>query len=225
MSDFDIDCITGGPFQTNAYLITDRATRHCAVVDPGYDADKVWGAAIKERGLTLEKIICTHGHIDHTCGVAALSRAFPQVPIYIHEIDAAALAGGNAASAQFLGLPPYEGVEPTHFLKEGEPISVGETSFEVLFVPGHCPGHIVLFKDQTLIGGDVVFAGSIGRTDLPGGNYAELADSILTKVMPLGDDVVVYSGHGPPTTIGREKLTNPFITEMIADAARRGDQA
>ena len=216
MSGFEIEGIGGGPFGTNAYLITDVATRRCAVIDPGYDADKVWAPVIEEKGLTLESIILTHGHIDHVCGVAALARAFPDIPILIHEEDADKLTGDNALSTSMLGLPPYEPARPTGYLQEGTPVMVGETSFEVFHVPGHCAGHVVLFADKKLIGGDVIFAGSIGRTDLPGGSYHVLANSIVEKILPLGDDVTIYPGHGPVTTIGQERLTNPFILEMIS---------
>lgn len=219
MSGFDIQGISGGPFGTNAYIIIDEATRRCAVVDPGYDADKVWGKVIADKDLTLESIICTHGHIDHTCGVACLARAYPGVPVLIHKEDAAALTGGNDSSASFLNLPPFEPCEPTGFLEEGKPVSVGETSFEIYDVPGHCPGHVMLLNGKKLISGDVIFAGSIGRTDLPGGSYPTLAHSIVEKVMTLDDDVVIYPGHGPVTTVGQERRTNPFVLEMLAESS------
>ncbi len=215
LNGFKIECVTGGPFATNAYLIGDEATRKCAVVDPGYYADEEWGQIICNENWTLDKIICTHGHIDHTCGVASLARAFPDVPVFIHRNDAPLLEGGNGQVAQFLGLPDFEPFKPTDFLEEGTPVSIGKSQFDVLFVPGHCPGHVALLNGRTLFGGDVVFLGSIGRTDLPGGDYQLLADSIAQKIMTLPDETVIYPGHGPITTVGAERLTNPYIVQMI----------
>lgn len=214
MSGFEVEPITGGPFQTNAYLVVDRATNKCAIVDPGWGAERIFPAIIEQNHLELESIICTHGHIDHVSGVAALRKVYPEIPVLIHERDEELLGQGNVASGRFLGLP-YDPAEATGHLEEGKPIKVGESTFDVFFVPGHCPGHVALFADKKLISGDVIFAGSIGRTDLPGGNYRELADSIVEKLLPLGDDVVVYPGHGPTTTLGEEKRTNPFILQML----------
>lgn len=219
MRDIHIECITGGPFETNAYLVADPATRHCAVVDPGYGADHDWKTVIDEGGYELESIVVTHGHIDHTCGVAALSRAYPNAPIWIHRDDAPMLAGGNIRVAQMFGLPPFETAEATAFFEEGVPFRIGGATFQVLHVPGHCPGHVALHCGKHLISGDVLFLGSIGRTDLPGGNFNVLADSIVRKLLPLADDTIVYPGHGPITTIGQERATNPFVLQMIQQLA------
>lgn len=216
MSEFEIKGIAGGPFATNAYLIADPVTRRAAIVDPGYDADRVWGGILAEKGLTLESILCTHGHIDHVCGVAAMHRAYPAAAVMIHKIDESMMKGGNVMAAQMLGLPPYESASATEYLEEGKPVFVGGIRFEVLFVPGHCPGHVALLHGDKLFSGDVLFAGSIGRTDLPGGDYALLADSIVNKLLPLGDDIIVFTGHGPLTTIGQERETNPFVLEMLS---------
>lgn len=217
---FEIRGVTGGPFGTNSFMVIDLATGKCAVIDPGYDADESWGEIIKQDELELESILLTHGHIDHVCGVAAMHKAFPDVPIYIHEIDVPQLSGPvNVQVAAGYGLPTFEPVEPTGFLEEGKPVMVGETEFEVLFVPGHCPGHVAFLSGRHLIDGDVLFAGSIGRTDLPGGHMPTLANSIVEKLMVLDDDVVVYPGHGPITTIGQERERNPFVVDMLARAA------
>jgi len=221
MNEFDIEGLAGGPFGTNAYLVTDGATRKCAIVDPGYEADRVWLPILEARGLTLEKILCTHGHIDHVTGVAPLLRVRPGTPVLIHAEDEFLLAGGNAQSAAFLGLPPYEPARPTDYLVEGAPVGVGRTEFQVFHVPGHCPGHVALYHHPHLISGDVIFAGSIGRTDLPGGNYPLLAASIVEKLLSLGNDVIVYPGHGPMTTLGEERRSNPFILEMLRERRRR----
>lgn len=221
MSDFEIGSMSGGPFETNAYIIIDNTTKQCAIVDPGYDADKAWGTYIEERGLTLQSILLTHGHIDHVVGVEALHRAYPDAEILIHEDDVPQLASNlNVAVAKNYGLPEYVPVEPTGFLKEGETVKVGETEFEVLFTPGHSPGHVVLLNGNQLIGGDVIFQGSIGRTDLPGAHYATLANSIVEKIMVLPDDTTIYPGHGPATTVGSERQINPFVREMLANAGQ-----
>lgn len=215
MSDtFDLEIATGGPFATNTYLVTERGTGVCAVIDPTFGAADHWAEVIEERGLRLESIILTHGHIDHIADTAQLAARFPDAAILIHADDEHLLAGDNAMATRMLGLPPYTPVAPTGHLKEGVPLRVGSVEFQVTHVPGHCPGHVMLLSDRTLISGDVLFNGSIGRTDLPGGDFRVLADSIINKLMTLHDDTVVYSGHGPVTTIGAERLTNPFIPEM-----------
>lgn len=214
MSGFDIECITSGPFEENSYLIAD-ATGKCAIVDPGWGAEEAWPPVLERRGLKLESILCTHGHIDHVSGVAALLRVFPGTPVLIHSLDERLLGAGNIGTGKFFGLP-YEPAAPTGYLEEGKPVSVGGTRFDVLFVPGHCPGHVAFLNGDTLISGDVIFAGSIGRTDLPGCSYHELANSITEKILPLSDDVVIYPGHGPTTTVGRERRINPFVLEMVA---------
>lgn len=215
MPEIRIECITGGPFETNAYMVADMAARVCAIVDPGYAADHDWGLVMRENGLELQSIILTHGHIDHTCGVACMAAAFPGVPIYIHQEDAPMLTGGNIRVAEMFGLPPFEPVQPTHFLEEGVPIRIGGATFQVLHVPGHSPGHVALYCGEALISGDVLFMGSIGRTDLPGGNFQVLAHSIVKKLLPLGDQMTVYPGHGPITTIGNERRSNPFVLQML----------
>jgi hydroxyacylglutathione hydrolase len=222
MSDFRIQGICDGPFATNAYLVTDRATSRCALVDPGWNADRLWGPILREQGLELESILLTHGHIDHTSGVACMHEAFPDVPILIHRIDEPQLAGNiNVSVARGYGFPPFVPVDPTGYLEEGVAVRVGDSVFDVLFVPGHSPGHVAFLSGKHLISGDVLFAGSIGRTDLPGGSFAVLSDSIVEKILPLGDDVIVYPGHGPVTTIGEERRSNPFVLQMVAEARAR----
>jgi glyoxylase-like metal-dependent hydrolase (beta-lactamase superfamily II) len=215
-----IEGVEGGPFLTNAYLLTDAATRRCAVVDPGYGADRLWGGVIAERGLTLESILLTHGHIDHVTGLADLARAFPGVPILIHPDDAPMLGSVNVAVAAGYGLPRYEPTAPTGELSEARVVRVGEVELNVLHLPGHSPGSVGFFGGRDLISGDVLFAGSIGRTDLPGGDWATLSRSIVDKVLPLGDEVRVHPGHGPKTTIGRERAANPFVLQMLSESAR-----
>lgn len=222
MSGFTIRGITGGPFATNSFLVVDEATKECAIVDPGWDADKTWGPIIRGEGLTLGAILLTHGHIDHTAGVACMHHAFPKVPILIHKDDEPQLAGDlSVVAARNFGLPPFEPVDPTGYLEEGVPVRIGQSVFDVIFVPGHSPGHVAFLSGKHLISGDVLFAGSIGRADLPGAHYPTLAHSIVEKLMRLEDDVTVYPGHGPLTTIGRERRTNPFVLEMLEDVRSR----
>lgn len=222
MSEFRIQGITDGPFATNAFLIIDEGTKRAALVDPCWNADQTWGPVIEEEGVTLESILLTHGHIDHTSGVACMHRAYPEIPILIHKDDEPQLASDlNVMVARNYGFPAFEPVQPTGYLEEGVPVTVGESTFDVLFVPGHSPGHVAFLSGKHLIGGDVLFAGSIGRTDLPGGSFATLADSIVEKFMTLDDDVMVYPGHGPVTTIGQERRSNPFVLQMLADARAR----
>lgn len=209
MSSFDIACIAGGPFMTNAYLVADAATRRCAVVDPGYRADEQWGQVVRDNGLELESILLTHGHIDHCTGVAALLRAYPGTPVLIHEKDAPMTTIGNVAAARMFGLP-YEPFEATGFLEEGKPARVGETEFAVIHAPGHSPGSVLFHNGDTLISGDLIIMGSIGRTDLPGGDYPTLMRSIREKIFAFPDETKLYPGHGSASTVGRERRDNPY---------------
>lgn len=211
---FELEAATGGPFATNTYLVIEKGTNVCAVIDPTFGAAEHWAGVIAERGLKLESIVLTHGHIDHIADTAELAARFPDAAVLIHPVDEHMLTGDNAMATRMFGLPPYTPVKPTGYLTEGVPFRVGTVEFEVIHVPGHCPGHVMLLNGRTLLSGDVLFNGSIGRTDLPGGDFRLLADSIINKVMTLHDETVVHSGHGPVTTIGAERLTNPFIPEM-----------
>lgn len=198
-------------FQQNASIVWDASTMKAAVVDPGGDLDRL-EAAIAELRVTVEKILITHGHIDHAGGAMDLSERL-NVPIEgPHEADRLLLAG-LPSQARSMGLPPARTMTPTRWLQEGETVSVGAILFEVLHVPGHAPGHVVFVQKEanfTLVG-DTLFQGSIGRTDLPGGDHALLIKGIKEKLFALGDDMTVLPGHGPATTIGRERRTNPFL--------------
>ena len=180
-------------------------------------------STLDEHGLELQAIALTHAHLDHVGGVAALKKLKPEAEIIIHELDEP-LYRALPEQPAWLGLPrsrwaalgfAYE--EPPRIDKhwtDGEIYTVGSLDFKVIHCPGHTPGHVVLFNEAEgkVFVGDCLFAGSIGRTDLPGGSSEQLMDALLNKIVPLGDDVVVYSGHGPQTTIGQERLTNPFLT-------------
>jgi len=199
------------PFQQNCTLLWDPATMIGAVIDPGGDLDHI-EKAIAEVGMKVEKILLTHGHIDHAAGAAELKERLG-IPIEgPHEADRP-LLDALEAQGQVYGLEA-RAVTPDRWLEEGDKVTVGGHSFDVLHCPGHSPGSVVLVnRDQHFaIVGDVIFQGSIGRTDFPYGDHAALIEAIRTKLLPLGDDFAFICGHGPTSTIGQERRTNPFIT-------------
>ncbi len=205
-----------GPLQVNTYIVGDEASGGAVVIDPGGQASQILQVAEGE-GLTLRKIINTHAHFDHVTGVAEL-KELAGVPFYLHRADLPILESFGRQLAYF-GLPG--GPPPTvdGYLEEGQEIRIGETVFRVLFTPGHTPGHVTFVYDggsgesanRVAFAGDVLFQGSIGRFDFPGGDYERLMRSIREVLLPLGDDTVIYPGHGPSTTIGQEKVWNPFL--------------
>ncbi|MEA1833743.1 MBL fold metallo-hydrolase [Methylobacterium durans] len=200
------------PFQQNCTLIWDEATKVGAVVDPGGDLDRI-EAAIREQGLRIEKILLTHGHIDHAGGAAELRERLGNVPIEgPHEADRFLLDSLPETGAGY-GIQGARAVTPDRWLDEGDAVAVGPLAFDILHAPGHSPGSVVFVSRDARFAlvGDVVFKGSVGRTDLPGGNHGELIRAIKEKVLPLGDDVAFIPGHGPTGTLGEERLTNPFL--------------
>lgn len=200
------------PFMENTYVVYD-SSKNAAIIDPGcyegYEQDELT-RFIKEEGLKVEKLINTHCHIDHVLGNSFVKDVYG-VELYMHQEDKTTL-DSVAAYAPAYGFTNYQPSSPDHFLKEGDNIKIGNTPFEILFLPGHAPGHVGLMneKEKVFIGGDVLFDGSIGRTDLPGGNHDLLISSIQNKLFKYADDITVYCGHGPTTTLGKEKNTNPF---------------
>jgi hydroxyacylglutathione hydrolase len=222
MTKMIIEQITLTPFQQQTRVVGCGETGRAVCIDPGEETDEIV-AALERHGLELQAIALTHAHMDHVGGVAALKRARPAAEIRLHERDEP-LYRGLPEQPGWLGIPrsqwsrlgfDYEEPPPIDsYWQDGETYEVGSLSFRVLHCPGHTPGHVVLFEpaERAVFVGDCLFAGSIGRTDLPGGSTEQLMDSLQNKIMPLGDDVVVYSGHGPETTVGRERLTNPFLT-------------
>lgn len=189
-------------------------TRQCVIIDPGcYERyeEKQLSDFIQAEQLTVTQLLNTHGHVDHVLGNAFVKRTY-RVPLAIHRTDEQTLRAVQAYAPAY-GFMRYEPAEPDHFLAEGETVTWGESTLSVLFVPGHAPGHIAFYHEagQFCIGGDVLFRGSIGRTDLPGGNFDTLVRSIREKMYTLPDDTIVYSGHGRETTIGYEKKHNPFV--------------
>ena len=204
---------TFNPFQENTYILFDE-TKDCVIIDPGCfnrHEERELVEFITKNELTPTKLLNTHAHIDHVLGNKFVADKYKLgLSIYISDFPMLEMA---KRSAEVYNVPYNPSPDVQFVLKEGDVIEVGNSSFAVLFVPGHAPDHIVLFneKEKILIGGDVLFKGSIGRTDLPGGNHQELISNIKSKLFPLSDEVVVYSGHGPETTIGEEKRTNPFF--------------
>lgn len=199
------------PFEQNCSLIWCDKTRKAAVVDPGGDLERIVAAAT-ECGVTIEKILITHGHIDHAGGTARLARELG-VPVEgPHEGDRFWIEGMPEQSRMF-GFPGVEVFEPDRWLHDGDSVTVGEEVFQVIHAPGHTPGHVVFFHPgaRLAIVGDVLFAGSIGRTDFPRGDHAALVHSIRDKLFPLGDDVSFLPGHGPVSTFGRERRSNPYV--------------
>jgi hydroxyacylglutathione hydrolase len=199
------------PFQQNCSLVWSDVTKVGAVVDPGGDVERI-KAAIAQVGITIEKILITHGHIDHAGGAAELAEALG-VPVEgPHKGDASLLATLPASGLAF-GISGARALTPDRWLEEGDTVTVSDLVFSVLHCPGHSPGSVVLFNDANRFAlmGDVLFSGSVGRTDLPGGSHDQLIASIRDKVLPLGDDVAFICGHGPTSTIGEERATNPFI--------------
>lgn len=199
-----------GPLQTNCYLLACNETQQAVVIDPAWDGRLLFEKAAEE-GWSLEQILLTHSHFDHVGGLAEL-KELSGAPIAIHDEAVPMLENATlAASLWQITIP--EPPPPDKLLKDGDMIAVGNLQLEVLFAPGHAPGHVCFYLESegVLFDGDVLFQQSIGRTDLPGGDYAVLIDSIQTRLMVLPDETIVLSGHGPATTIGQERQTNPFL--------------
>jgi hydroxyacylglutathione hydrolase len=200
------------PFQQNCSLVFDPDRKVGAIVDPGGDVPSIL-EAIRESGIAIEKILLTHGHIDHAGGAAELKETLG-VPIEGPHPEDLFLLEDLANSGAKYGMEAKP-VTPDRWLKEGDSVSVGDLSFSVHEAPGHTPGSVVFFNDENRFAlvGDVLFKGSVGRTDFPRGDHATLIRAIKEKLYPLGDDVVCLPGHGQPCRIGEERMTNPFLNE------------
>ena len=201
------------PFQQNCSLVFDEARKIGAIVDPGGDVPSIL-EAIGQSGITIEKILLTHGHIDHAGGAAELREKLG-VPIEgPHTEDLFLLETLAQTGAQYV-MTDARPVTPDRWLKEGDGVTIGDLAFAVYEAPGHTPGSVVFFNadNRFALVGDVLFKGSIGRTDFPRGDHATLIRSIKEKLYPLGDDVVCLPGHGQPCQIGEERLSNPFLAD------------
>ncbi len=199
------------PFEQNCTLLWCEKTRIAAVVDPGGDVQNIL-AAIAQEGVTVEKLLITHGHIDHAGGAAQLAKTL-SVPIEGPHVDDIFLLKALPMQAQSYGFPAAESFIPSRWLKEGDIVQVGEVVLTVVHAPGHTPGHVVFFDpiSKLALVGDVLFKGSIGRTDFPRGDHNSLISSIRKKLFPLGDEVDFIPGHGPMSTFGHERRTNPYV--------------
>lgn len=204
---------TFGPFQENTYVLYDE-TKDCIIIDPGcYDeAERLeLVRAIDEKGLTPVRLINTHCHIDHVVGNKFIAEKY-NLGLEINELDKPTL-DSLPMVAQMYNLNAEISPEPSVFLNEGDVVKFGKSTLEILFTPGHSPGSITFYErgQKFMLVGDVLFRGSIGRTDLPGGDYDTLIASIKDKIFPFEDDYIIYNGHGPSTTIGFERSNNPFL--------------
>ena len=212
MSELEVVSLPNGQLSQNCYLVADRRTRDAVIIDPG-EEPPMFLAELDTRAWTLRAIWLTHAHVDHINGVGAVKRA-TGVPIHLHPLDRRiydALPQFGVWLGMELEVPP----PPDVALGAGDRLRVGGFEFEVRPTPGHSPGSVSFVGNGMIFGGDVLFNGSVGRTDLPGGDFATLLSSIQTQFLSLPDSTVVHSGHGPDTTIGVERLTNPFITGNV----------
>jgi len=212
----DVVAFETGPLQENAYLVIDRVSRDAAMVDPGEDGDRLI-EAVEQANVRLRAIWLTHAHFDHVGAVRALRTRF-DVPVFLHEEDVPMFEAGPFQAASW-GLP-FEGDEvPAERFTEGQGLRLGELSFTVMHTPGHSPGHVTLYGHGIALVGDCLFAGSIGRTDLPMADGPAMARS-LERIVALPPETRVLPGHGPATTVGEERRSNPYIRELLGSRTR-----
>ncbi|MBU1378396.1 MAG: MBL fold metallo-hydrolase [Alphaproteobacteria bacterium] len=206
------------PLQQNCTIVWCVKTKKAAIIDPGGEVPRLM-AALEEHGLTLEKIWITHGHLDHAGGTQAI-KELTGVPIEGPHPDDQFWIDEIGTSGAKWGMPEARPFTPDRWLQDGDRVTLGETEFEVIHCPGHTPGHVVFFHREARFAqvGDVLFQGSIGRTDFPRGNFQDLIDAITGKLWPLGDDVKFVPGHGPMSSFGQERRTNPYVADDVLAA-------
>lgn len=209
MSDLEIVPLPNGQFAENCYLLADRASRHAVMIDPG-EEPRLFLAELDTRAWSLQAIWLTHAHVDHIMGVRAVKEA-TGVPVLLHPADRG-LYDALPRQGEWMGIALEPPPPPDAPLHDGQVLRLGPHEITVRHTPGHSPGSVSLIGTGFVFGGDVLFNGSIGRTDLPGGDLPQLMHSIHSVFLTLPDSVIVYSGHGPETTIGVERMTNPFLT-------------
>lgn len=209
MSDVTLKTVTVGMLKTNCYILADNGTGTGIIIDPGDEAEKI-SAAVREADLDVKYIINTHAHYDHIGAVLKLKDEFG-AEILVHEADGPMLEDPTLNLSFNKPKIKAAGVKPDKLLNEGDIVTAGKIELKVIHTPGHTPGSICLLGKDYIFTGDTLFAGAVGRTDLPGGSHKSIVESIQTKLKTLPDNLKVYPGHGPSTTIGEEKLNNPFM--------------
>ncbi|HIF9273937.1 TPA: MBL fold metallo-hydrolase [Photobacterium damselae] len=203
------------PFQQNCSIVWCDKTNQAAIIDPGGDINVI-KQTVQELGLTVTKLLLTHGHLDHVGGTEPLAQEL-NVPVIGPQNEDIFWLQGLPRQSEMFGFPMTEAFDPTQWLEDGDTVTVGEEVLSVLHTPGHTPGHVVFFSDSAKVAfvGDVLFNGGIGRTDFPRGDYQTLINSIKGKLWPLGNDVTFIPGHGPSSTFGRERASNPFVADEM----------
>lgn len=196
-----------GVYQANCYIIYDEKSMKGIIIDPGGEAEDI-EKLVNDKGIAPQFILLTHGHFDHTGAVNDLKAAF-NIPVYMNERDSFLVSGNEKRKVSF--LPASDLINIDRYVKDGDVLEYGDENARILETPGHTPGSISVSAGGCIFSGDTLFYGSVGRTDLPGGSHEQLIESIKSKLMVLDDGTFVYPGHGPSTTIGREKRNNPFL--------------